>query len=215
MINKLRGILMKLAYNSNIDIIEDNLSPSNIGARKVKSSRDHLFVINSVIQDVIRSKKKQPVDVVFYDVRQCFDSLWVSKTLLDLYRNGIQDNTLNLLFEASKQAKISIKTPVGMSEESLIKEIIMQGETFSSIMCTSTMDRISQECTLKPYKYREAVDIPKLGFVDDLVDIQPCGKETEEMNIFTNNQMNNRKLQCCIDKCHRMHIGKYETCHDI
>ena len=52
-INKARSILMKLAYNSKIDIIEDNLSPSNLGARKGKSPRDHIFVINSVIQDDI------------------------------------------------------------------------------------------------------------------------------------------------------------------
>ena len=108
---------MKLSYNSSIEIIEEHLTDSNIGAGKKKAPRDHLFVLNAVINDHVNGKRKEPIDLVFYDVRQCFDSLWVSKTLLDLHENGIKDDLLNLLFEATKEAEISIKNTCGKYKE--------------------------------------------------------------------------------------------------
>ena len=51
LLTKLRSILMKLIYNTIIDVVEENLSNSNIGARKGKSPRDHVFVLNAIIED--------------------------------------------------------------------------------------------------------------------------------------------------------------------
>ena len=47
---------MKLIYNSKRDIIEKKLSQSNIGERKQKSPRDHLFVLNGIINEKVRRK---------------------------------------------------------------------------------------------------------------------------------------------------------------
>ena len=91
----------------------------------------------------------------------------------------------------------------------------MQGETLSSILCTCTIDKISNECDIENYKYRDSVKVPKLGFVDDLVDIQPCGDETKNMNDYTDLEVSKRKLQCGKDKCSRMHVGKQNTCEEI
>ena len=41
---KLRSILDKLIYNDNYEIINDSMSDSNIGGRKGRNIRDHLFV---------------------------------------------------------------------------------------------------------------------------------------------------------------------------
>ena len=43
-----RTILIKLIYKEKYDIIEDSMSDSNIGARKKKNIRNHIFVVNSV-----------------------------------------------------------------------------------------------------------------------------------------------------------------------
>ena len=96
-----------------------------------------------------------------------------------------------------------------------MEALIMQGENVSSILCTSTMDTISKECEKETYKYRNEVDIPKLGFVDDLIDINSFGKETKELNEYTNHEINKRKLQCHGDKCHRMHVGKERKCESV
>ena len=80
------------------------------------------------------------MDIAFYDVRQCFDALWTEKVIVDLYKNGVKDNHLNLIHNASANVNIAVKTPVGITTRRNIKNIIIQGETYSSIICTSTMD---------------------------------------------------------------------------
>ena len=127
LVPKLRGIFLKLIYNSLINTIEENLSLSNIGARKEKSPRDHLFVLHSVMDETLKGKESC-LDLVFYDLAQAYDSLWLDHTLLDLYENNVNSNLLNLLHELSKKTTISIKTPVGISDKREIDETIMQGE---------------------------------------------------------------------------------------
>ena len=56
---KLRSILDKLIYNDNYDKINQNMTDSNIGGRKGRNIRDHLLVINSIINDVVKSKDKK------------------------------------------------------------------------------------------------------------------------------------------------------------
>ena len=68
-----------------------------------------------------------------------------------------------------------IKTPVCLTDEEKIEDTIMQGESISSILCTTTMGQVEKECTISAIKYRSKVDIPKLGFVDDVLDMNECG----------------------------------------
>ena len=116
LVPKLKVVFMKLVYNSVINIIEDNLSLSNIGARKKKSPRDHLFVVYSVIHETLKENDVCDRDLVFYDLAQAYDSLWLEHTLLDLYENKVESNLLNVIHESSRKASIAIKTPVGISE---------------------------------------------------------------------------------------------------
>ena len=94
LVPKLRAILVKLIYNSIIDVIESHLTNSNIGSRKNKSPRDHLFVVYSVMNETLRGG--EPRDFVFYDIKECYDSLWVRRCLLDMFDNGLTLNLLNL-----------------------------------------------------------------------------------------------------------------------
>ena len=64
----LRSILDKVVYNDKYSIIDKSLSCSNIGARKNRNIRDHLFVINAVINDTV--KKKKAVDIEIMDIKK-------------------------------------------------------------------------------------------------------------------------------------------------
>ena len=211
LVPKVRVIFMKMIYSSIINTLENNLSWSNIGARKKKSPRDHLFVYYSVVNETVN--RKEPVDIVFYDISQAFDSLWAEHTLLDSFENGIRNNLLNVMHEMSRKAYIHVKTPVGEAESKEIEDTIMQGKSVSSILCTNSMDKISKDCPLKTYVYRENIKVPKMGFVDDLVDITKCGNETKDMNNYTTSEINKRRLQVNIDKCVRMHIHSNKSKH--
>ena len=147
-----------------------------------------------VIHEILNGKDQKESDFIFYDISDCFNSLWPERTLLDLCRNGVNNQYLNVLYELSKSANISIKTPVGITEQTTIENTIMQGENLSSVLCTATAGEIEKECDLEPYKYKDEVNIPKMGFVDDLLDITKCGVDTVNMNKYTNTEIN--KSEC-------------------
>ena len=207
LVPKLRSVFLKLLYNSIIGVIEDNLSPSNIGARKGRSPRDHLFVLYAVINETLKRKDGCSIDLVFYDVTQCYDSLWVPKTLLDLYDNNVKSNAINIINEMTKESNVAVKTPVGVSDNVTINDTIMQGENVSSILCTNTVDKIAKDCDIEHFEYRKVKLIPKVGFVDDILDVAKCGSETKAMNKYTTDEVNKRRLQLSFDKCARLHIN--------
>ena len=137
---------------------------------------------------------------------------------LNLYNSGVNTYLLNLINEASKTANISIKTPAGVTESKDIHDQVMQGETLSSILCTNSMDKISKDSKIEPLKYRNKISIPKLGFVDDLMDIHKCKEMTKKVNEYTNEEVSKRKLMLSKDKCMRMHVksknSKTQDCCD-
>ena len=54
------------------------MSSSNIGGRKNPNIRDHLFVVNAVLQEV--KKTKENIDIEIFDVKKFFDKMWSSET---------------------------------------------------------------------------------------------------------------------------------------
>ena len=50
---------MKMVYQDKYDIVDKNMSDSNVGARRNKNIRNHLFVINGIINDVLTKSKNQ------------------------------------------------------------------------------------------------------------------------------------------------------------
>ena len=62
---------MKMVYLDKYDVVDSNMSDSNVGARKHKNIRNHLFVLNGIMNDVI-VKKEESVDVQILDYKQCF-----------------------------------------------------------------------------------------------------------------------------------------------
>jgi hypothetical protein len=81
----LRTILMQMIYADKYRIIDNSMSDSNIGARKKKNIRNHIFVVNSVIHDVLSSSAKDPIDIMVLDFKQMFDSECLYECLNDVY----------------------------------------------------------------------------------------------------------------------------------
>ena len=75
------------------------------------------------------------------------------------------------------------------------------------------MDRTSKESKVENFQYRKSVRIPKMGFIDDLCDINKCGNPIKEQHEFTTSELNKRKLQVNYDKSARMHVkNKSDKC---
>ena len=114
------------------------MSDSNIGARKRKNIRNHIFILNGIINETLNNKKKA-IDIVILDYKQCFDGMWLEDCLNDLYEAGVQNPNLALIYEANRKNKVAVKTPSGISES-----IVMQGDSHARRGIGSTgVQRIS------------------------------------------------------------------------
>ena len=217
-INIFRSILMKLLYNDEYPTVDSSMSDSNIGARKEKNIRNHLFIINGVINETIKTKNKA-VDIEILDYRQCFDSMWLEEVINDLYEAGIKNNNLAIIYEANKVNQVSVQTPHGPTERVRVERIVMQGETFAPLECSVQVDSIGKECIEEVkflYNYKDRIPVPPLAMVDDLIAVSRCGTQTVELNAYLNVKTNLKKLQFGEDKCHKMHVGApNDICPDL
>ena len=64
-----RSILMKLVYQEKYEMVDRQMSDSNVGARRGRNIRNHIFVLNGVINDVVKNVKAS-VDIEILDYRQ-------------------------------------------------------------------------------------------------------------------------------------------------
>ena len=117
----LRSILMRLIYNDKYDVIDNNMSDSQMGARKKKGCRNNIFIVNGIIHEVMTSKSKEPVLLQIYDFKQMFDAINLKEAIGDIYDAGVDDDHLSLLYHANRDVKMSVSTSSGLSERQTIK----------------------------------------------------------------------------------------------
>ena len=103
---------MRLVYLDCYNTLDSSISDSQVGGRKGKSVRNHIWIVNGIICDVLSGKKKIPIDLQIFDYRQCFDSLWVEDCMNDLYMGGLRDDKFALLYNINQLVRVAIKTPV-------------------------------------------------------------------------------------------------------
>ena len=176
-----RSILMRLIYLDYYSILDESMSDSQVGSRKGKNIRNHIWVVNGIVSDVLSSKSKKPIDIQIFDYKQCFDSLWLYECMNDLYSAGLDDDKFALLYNVNRNVNIAVKTPVGKTDRQNIQNVITQGDVFGPIFCSKQVDTFGQECLRDrkyTYMYRGEVEIPPLSMVDDVLAISECGFKT-------------------------------------
>ena len=194
-VNIFRSILDRLIYNDEYATIESSLTDSNVGARRGRNIRDNIFVMNAITNYVIK-EKSEPIDIQVYDVEKCFDSLWLQECINDLYEAGLDNDKLPILFYENQNAKVAIKTQQGITSRVNINNIVMQGSVWGSLFCTTTMEKLGKLCYENKellYKYKNVVDVPPLGMVDDILSIQKC-TDAKKINVTINTFIEMKKL---------------------
>ena len=144
----LRMILDSLIYQEKYPLLDTGMSNSNIGARKNRNIRDHLFIVYGIINSVLNGED-DPVDIQIYDVEKCFDALWLEDFMLDLYETlppEARDDELSLLYKINQDNYVAVNTVVGQTERVNMKNIVMQGGKWGPLKCSNTMDIIGKKC---------------------------------------------------------------------
>ena len=206
----LSNILDKLLHNDEYETVDINLTNGNVGSRKRRNVRDNLFVVNAVA-NAAKQNKEEATDIDVYDVEKCFDSLWLTECINEMYEAGIRNDKLCLLYLSNKDAQIVIKTASGKTDQMSIKDKVMQGRVWGGLMCTTTMDKLCKlvynDETLI-YKYKGKVDVPPLEMVDDIITISKGGSTGVALNQTVNTFLELKKLKLSEGKCSQIHIGK-------
>ena len=207
-----RSILMRMIYNDEYPVIDDNMSDCQMGARKNKGCKNNIFIVNGIIHDVLRSKRKNPVLLQIYDYAQMFDSIDLEEAISDIYDAGFKDDKLALVYEANKEIEMAVNTPSGLSERQIIKNSVLQGDTWGSILASVQVDSIGKDCKEAGYGYlyKDALEVNVLGLVDDMIGVTEAGYQAQQMNVFLNVKSAEKGLQFGKKKCKAMLIGKHK-----
>ena len=217
-VNIFRAILMKMIYEDNYSTVDENMSDSNVGARKMKNIRNHIFILNGVIKEALQ-KKKPEIDIIIVDYKQCFDGLWLEESINDLFEAGIQDRSLATIYEANSNNEVAVKTPFGKTERKSVDKIVLQGEVFGPLECSVSVDKFGKECLEQKkhlYHYKGEVGVPPLAMIDDVACIAECGVNSVAINAYINAKTRTKKLQFGVEKCHQLHIGRENSlCPDL
>ena len=205
---------MKMMYQDKYEIIDKSMSDSNIGARKRKNIRHHIFVVNSIIHDVLSKKSNEPIDIMVLDYKQMFDSECLFECMNDVFEAGVDDDYFCLMYEANKENFVAVQTPNGLSRREPFNEIVMQGDVLAPLISSLQVDTMGKECLVEEkhlFYYKDKVPVPPLGLVDDLFTISYCGYKTKLMHNYINTKTAMKKLQFGTSKCMKLHVGK--TCN--
>ena len=209
-VSVLRYILMRLIYDMKYETIDEKMTDCQMGARKNKGCKNNIFVVNGIIHEAMNTKGGKPVVLQIYDYQQMFDSIDLEKALSDIYNVGVDDDTLVLLHKANEEVDVAVKTPNGLTERQKMKNIVLQGDTFGSILASVQVESIGRACIEAGYgyKYKQQLQAGFLGLVDDIIGITEAGSKAQMLNAFLNVKTAEKTLQFGISKCKYMIVGK-------
>ena len=212
-VSKVRSILDKMLYEEVYETIDNQLSDSNIGGRKGRNIRDHLFIVYGIINDVLNGSCSA-VDIQSIDIRKCFDEMWFQETHNDMYDVKITDNKFALIAKLDESSNVIIKTPHGPTDEFVLNETILQGSVFGPIKATTQIDTIGRDCKNNNqgrFLYKNVLKIVPLSFIDDCLGFSKCGAETVELNAILNAKITSKKLKLSEAKCSHLHFSKLSS----
>ena len=215
----MKKIMDKLIYFDNFEDVDKNMSDSNIGARKNRNIKNHLFMIYGIINSVIRGKE-DCVDIQIYDIEKAFDGLWLQDCMNDLFDTVSDENKndkLALLFKSNQNNMVSVNTAVGLTERINIPNIVQQGGTWGPGLCSNSIDMVgrkSEKQALHNYFYKKKAKVLIFAMCDDLNGVARCGIDSVALNTYINTHIELKKLRFHVpdrkgkSKCHKLHIGR-------
>ena len=206
----LRGILMRLIYNENYEKIDRNMSDFQMGGRKNKGCRNNILIINGIIHEVLSRKNNTPVLLQIYDYRQMFDAINLEEVINDAFDVGLNDDNLSLIYNANKEIRMAVNTPSGLTERQTLRNVVLQGDTWSSMLASIQVDKICKDIDSSGYgyQYKDSLPVSMLALVDDLVGVTYAGHRAQQMNAAINIKSAEKRLQFGENKCKSMLIGK-------
>ena len=206
-----RKIVDRLVYNDKYEKIDCNMSDSNVGGRKGRNIRNHLFIVYGIINSVM-NKESPPIDIQLYDLKQCFDAMWLEESMNDMCETvptNEWDKKMALVYMNNSNNQVAVKTPFGLTERTDINRIVTQGGVWGPIQCSNQIDMLGRECLEKNkhlFTYKKLVKVPPLAMIDDILAVAECGMRSLATNTFINTKTEIKKLEFSRPKFKHIHV---------
>lgn len=182
-------IFEKIIYNRNMHHVNEILSPFQCGSRPGRGVSDHLFTLRAVIDEYRYYKRNL---YIFYgDLEKCFDKLWLEDTINELWKSNMPANEVKIIHEMYKEAKIIIDTPIGMTDEIEVQNIVKQGTIYGPTLCSISTDKINRIEEKPVTTYGDNLNLDPMTYVDDIIGIGT--KQTVEKVIKNCRLMESKK----------------------
>ena len=210
-----RNLLDRLIILEEQTTISTNMGDFQVGNQKGRNIRDHTLIVHAVINEA--KTKKIPIDLIFTDIKQCFDAVWLDEATNDLYNSGLTSRNLNLLYEGNKKTLMSVETSFGKSERTELQKVVMQGSVPGGLICSNQISKLCNKLYKEGdvYMYLNKLPIPPLAMVDDVANVNTCNSiEALSSNIKTDTFILRKKLEGHVGegKCQWVHAGNGNCC---
>ena len=138
---------------------------SQNGGTKGKGGVDNWMMLMAIVDEGKRLKK--PVYLFFADLVKCFDRLWLKDCLNDLHSCGMREREVLLLYKMNESAVFRVSTPVGLTEEVEVREVVKQGTVYGPKLCCASTGKVNKNLEVEEVVY-PTVSVKALTYVDDI-----------------------------------------------
>ena len=174
----LKQVLSKIFERLNMNRISENIQKidkAQAGSQTNRSTADQTFLLRSGIDHSIFVNK--PMYITLYDFAQCFDSLWLDDCIISLKKLGISNEVLSIIKNLNTDCNIKVKTPVGVTSEFEIDNIVQQGSVTGGVLCSASTGEVNATITSGGIQIGTST-IRCLIFVDDIATMNHTVEDT-------------------------------------
>ena len=159
------------------------------GGCKRRGVIDNWIIMMAIMDEAKRLKKN--LYLFFGDLVKCFDRLWLKDCLVDLHEAGVRAREIRLIYKMNEKAVFKVVTPVGVTGEKTVKEIVKQGTVFGPKLCCASTGKVNKGNNLHTTIYPN-IQVQALTFVDD---IESLGSRNSVQGTIANcSEMEKKKL---------------------
>ena len=158
-------IFEKLLKKRLSNTLQENISKFQNGGMKGKGVVDNLFITRGIINHAKYLGKE--LWLTFYEIGNCFDSLWLEDSINSLCDMGVRNDILSLIYLMNKEARVTVKIPVGDTDAILLTNIDKHRTVLSPVINNCSLNKISTHSTGNNFG---SVQIKPMEFVDDIAD---------------------------------------------
>ena len=117
-----------------------------------------------------------------------FDAINLEEAINDVFDAGMDNDNLALIYNANNDIRMAVNTSTGLTERQSLRNYVLQGDTWSSLLASIQVDNICKDIDGAGYGYlyKDSLPVSMLALVDDLVGVTYAGNRALQMNVAIN-----------------------------